>query len=70
MNFSIIFEEMNTKIWGQETPYNTEQWKINSNSDKTYIDGSDTLTVGNNEFNPLKCIPYDRDWIKYPQSLK
>ena len=64
LSFSIILEEMNTKIRGKGTPYNTEQWKINSNSDKTCTDEADTLSVGNNEFNPLKCRPYDRDWIQ------
>jgi hypothetical protein len=68
LNFDIILKEMNESIANSaSSPNNQEKWVIDSPSENTCGSGinDDTITPeGNNIFNPLKCSPNHRDWIK------
>jgi hypothetical protein len=69
LNFDIILREMNESIANSaSSPNNQEKWVIDSPSENTCgsgITNDDNITpVGNTIFNPLKCSPNHRDWIR------
>ena len=64
IKFDIELKLMNNLIKEHETTiYKNEQWKINSNSPNE-CKNRDTQIYSSLEFNPLKCRPIYRDWIK------
>ena len=65
LKFDIELNFMNRYISDTTETYNGEQWKINSNSQYECPSGAaDDPTPTPSEFNPLKCRPLYRDWIK------
>ena len=64
ISFETFLNSMNNVIQtGGGSSYNQERWLFDSTSDKTCPAGSSQISPGDNEFNPLKCKPKDRDWI-------
>ena len=64
LKFDIELRIMNNLIRTQEKePYKNEQWKINSISSNKCGAGIDPVFYSS-EFNPLKCRPWNRDWIQ------
>ena len=64
LKFDIELRYLNNYITNYGGENNNEKWKINSNSPNEcgFEDATDIVT--SSEFNPLKCSPYERDWIR------
>ena len=64
LKFDVELESMNNLIRTKEAGTNkNEQWKINSNSPNVCGSGVDPI-FSSSEFNPLRCRPFNRDWIQ------
>ena len=64
LKFDVELELMNDLIKNKEKgSKRNEQWKINSFSPNECTTGNDPIFSWS-EFNPLKCRPFDRDWIQ------
>jgi hypothetical protein len=67
LNFATILDEMNKAIEGQTDltdSQKAERWGITYPETNICEEGSTSDgTITGSQFNPKKCMPYDRDWI-------
>ena len=66
-DYDQVLKQINDSVASQtDASHNQERWVIGSSSTDVcnQANTGDSITTGNNVFNPIKCPPYYRDWIQ------